>query len=192
MNCATWNVRGLNKRSHQKEALHFVDSNHLSFVGFMETKVKVQNMSKVVNRIKRNLSWVSKHADHYNGRIIIGWDAAIWTVSVLNSSPQHVTCRALFKENNSSFVISFIYAFNDGCDRVPRWNFISSYSVGESWCLAGDFNTVLSISEILGVVSTGHPRCKLLKTVWLMLVSLVFEPLGILLPGQTEGRMTWC
>ena len=150
MNCATWNVRGLNKRSHQKEALHFVDSNHLNFAAFIESKVKSQNMSKVVNRIKRNWSWISNHADHYNGRIIVGWDAAFWTISVLNSSPQHITCRALFKETNCSFIITFVYAFNDGCDRVPLWDFISSFDPGEPWCLAGDFNTVLSISEIHG------------------------------------------
>ena len=150
MNYGSWNVRGLNKRSHQREVLNFVDSNHLSFVGLLETKVKARNLSKVTGRLKKNWSWFANHGDHYNGRILLGWDATIWDVIVVSSSPQFITCNVTFKPANVNVYVSFIYAYNDGCDRVALWDYLSSFDLDVPWCVCGDFNTVLSIHEICG------------------------------------------
>ncbi|WOH03942.1 hypothetical protein DCAR_0623347 [Daucus carota subsp. sativus] len=150
MNYAAWNVRGLNKRSHQKEVLSFLNSNQLTFVGLLETKIKSCNLAKVVGKLKKNWQWYANHVDHYNGRILVGWDASIWDISILNTSPQHVTYNVGFRASNVHFLVTFVYAFNDGSDRVPLWDTLSAFDPNVPWCICGDFNTVLSIEEILG------------------------------------------
>lgn len=39
-----WNVRGLNDPLRQKEVLNLVRSQHLSLIGLVETKVRLENM----------------------------------------------------------------------------------------------------------------------------------------------------
>ena len=51
---ACWNVRGLNKRSHQKEVIKLLNKNGVSLVGLVETKVKAGNFNKVISRLNKN------------------------------------------------------------------------------------------------------------------------------------------
>ena len=150
MSYAAWNVRGLNKRSHQKEVLSFLNSNHLSFVGLLETKVKSMNVCKVVSKLKKNWQWYVNHFDHYNGRIMLGWDESIWAINIIETSSQYVTCEAIYRAANFKILVTFVYAFNDGSERTPLWDYLSSFNHNLPWCICGDFNTVLSVNEILG------------------------------------------
>ena len=147
MNLGSWNVRGLNKRSHQKEVIHFILQNKISLVGLLETKVKSMNFDKITRKINKNWRWDSNLSHHGNGRIIIGWDNNIWDLQVCSASAQHISCKVKFLENNVSFMVTFVYAFNEGGDRIPLWNYISSVNTVDPWCILGDFNSVLYCSE---------------------------------------------
>ncbi|XP_074336614.1 uncharacterized protein LOC141673772 [Apium graveolens] len=64
---------------------------------------------------------------------------------------QVITCNALFLEKNLELLVSFVYAHNDVVDRAPLWNYCLNLSSTTSpWCLLGDFNCVINLSEISG------------------------------------------
>lgn len=97
MNCATWNVRGLNKGSHISDVCNFISCNNLSFVSLLENKVKLDIFSRVTTKINRNWQWVFNYDYHDNGRIWDGWGASIWDISFCNAFAQHLSCLAYFK-----------------------------------------------------------------------------------------------
>lgn len=150
MNFAVWNVRGLNKKPHQDEVVNFINANHLSLCALVETKVKLSNSMLVAKKIKKGWNWLFNYGDHYNGRVWVGWDPNFWNISMLHSSPQDITCLCEFKEKQISFVATFVYAFNDGNDRVALWDFLTSFVTSLPWTVLGDFNCVLSMDEISG------------------------------------------
>ena len=144
---ASWNVRGLNKRSHKKEVINFIQQNKVSLIGLVETKVKSMNFQKITRRINKHWQWRNNISHHYNGRIIIGWDMNIWDVTICDVSAQHITCKVKFLDNDTKFLVTFVYAYNEGCDRIPLWNYISTLNYTEPWCLLGDFNSILSRND---------------------------------------------
>ena len=95
---ASWNVRGLNKRSHQKKVINLIKVNKFNFIGLLETKVKAANFVKVTKKVNKNWSWINNLEHHENGRIISGWDSSCWNLTVWNSLDQHITFLASFVE----------------------------------------------------------------------------------------------
>ena len=67
MNLASWNVRGLNKASHQREVKNFISSNSLSFLCCLETKVKREKSTKISQKINNRWSWAFNYDCHPNG-----------------------------------------------------------------------------------------------------------------------------
>lgn len=88
MNFASWNVRGLNKRPHQKELINFITDNKISLIGCLETKVKSSKFSSVARSINKYWSWLDNLDYHYNGRICIGGDKSAWSVNLHSKSAQ--------------------------------------------------------------------------------------------------------
>lgn len=151
MRFVSWNVRGLNKIPHQKVVINFISSNQMFLIGLLEAKVKSVNACVVAKKINKSWNWIYNYKHHPNGRVWVGWDPSVWHLSVHSKSAQHITCTTKFLEKNIVFLISFIYAFNDGIDRVPLWTDLSSLnSTSLPWCLAGDFNCILSLDEVSG------------------------------------------
>lgn len=152
MNLAAWNVRGLNKSSHQKELIHFVSTNNLSIMCCVETKVKENHALEVSKRINKNWSWIFNYEHHYNGRIWLGFDSSIWSISVISKSNQQMTCNLEFLEKKLMFCATFVYAFNQVHERETLWRdlFQLSTNISLPWVAMGDFNCVLSLEEIHG------------------------------------------
>lgn len=68
-----------------------------------------------------------------------------------SKSVQHITRVATFIEKQITFLVTFVYAFNDAIDRVPLWNelrFLSTTNL--PWCALGDFNCIHSLNEVKG------------------------------------------
>lgn len=84
-------------------------------------------------------------------RVWVGWNPVIWEVFLHFMSGQIVTCNATFLEKNISFLVSFVYAFNDAIDRVPLWDYLLSLSnTSMPWCLLCDFNCVVNLAKNSG------------------------------------------
>ena len=54
MNVASWNVRGLNKASHQREVINFIAENSVSFMCCLETKVKIDKSASISQKLTRS------------------------------------------------------------------------------------------------------------------------------------------
>lgn len=72
MNFGMWNVRGLNKSSHQKEVTNFISVNNISLIGLVETKVRVQNSLAISRCINKNWNWLFNYKHHDYGRVCVG------------------------------------------------------------------------------------------------------------------------
>jgi hypothetical protein len=86
---ASWNIRGLNRPLKQKEVRKLVVDNHLSVCAILESHVDVSNLYKVCGTVFKGWDWTSNGACCLKGtRIILGWDASVLDVMVLNQSEQ--------------------------------------------------------------------------------------------------------
>lgn len=92
------------------------------------------------------------YEEHDYGRILVGWDPSIWSISVHSKSPQQITCFATFLEKQITFCATFIYALNKDHQREPLWHDIVSLShlISIPWCVTGDFNYLLALNEAKG------------------------------------------
>lgn len=107
MNLAIWNVRGLNKRPHQNQLMHFISSNNISFMSCIETKLKVQNSLIISKRINRTWTWIFNYEHHYNDRIWAGNDPTIWNIYVHSKTSQTITYFVTFIEKQIHFAVTF-------------------------------------------------------------------------------------
>jgi len=160
---ACWNVRGLNKYSHQQGVASLINDNQLSFLALLETKVKIHNAMSISTKIKNNWNWLHNYDNHYNGRVWIGWDPNCWNVHRVDSSSQFITCDVSHIASSITFVATFVYAFNDGYDRMPLWSYLVRQNFSKPWCIIGDFNCVLSSHDILGGRERWTPEMQCFK-----------------------------
>ncbi|XP_074328439.1 uncharacterized protein LOC141700297 [Apium graveolens] len=136
---------------HQNELVNFISENHLDFMGVLETKVKLRNANRISKKINKNWKWLFNYDHHYNGRVWVGWNSDVWDISLHSSSAQHMTCSAHFIEKNLHFLITFVYAYNEGADRNSLWKSLYSFSSCLlPWCVLGDFNCISALNEVSG------------------------------------------
>lgn len=146
--CA-FNIRGLNnKQSFLKD---FISFNKFGLLAVLETHVKVDLSSSISKFVAPHFSWIFNYDKHYNGRIWVGWDSLRWSLVLVDSSAQHITCKARCLVTNTEFVVSFVYAFNTVIGRRVLWNDLvevkNSFPDNTAWCILGDFNACLNPSE---------------------------------------------
>lgn len=153
----SYNIRGLhNKVSYTKD---FLSNNNFSLVALLETHVKKEDADFYTKSIAPRFKWFFNYDSHYNGRIWIGWDDLEWSVQLLFSSAQDITCRVQRANGSFCCIISVVYAYNSAVDRRPLWNDLISMHNDATfdnmpWCIIGDFNTFMHPFES----SNGMPR----------------------------------
>lgn len=181
LDLCSFNVRGLNNKvAYVKD---FLLSNRLSLIALLETRVKNSNAASISSFIAPNFSWEYNYSHHANGRIWLGWNPLIWTITVLSSSAQQLSC--LIKHNASGvlFLASFVYAFNTYQERRSLWNELFDFSINHvsssstvnlPWTLAGDFNVCLDTDETHGGSlnwTTGMSDSSSVLSTWALLIS---------------------
>ena len=97
INLCTWNVRGLNDPQKIREVSKFIRDNNLHFVGLVETKIRVQNVAKLQNKLNKGWTWLNNSSCSPRGRIWIGW----------NPNEVNVTCLCM----NKLFTVSWKFLF---------------------------------------------------------------------------------
>ncbi|XP_074315553.1 uncharacterized protein LOC141651754 [Silene latifolia] len=92
---------------------------------------------------------------HKGGRVWLLWRPTVFDVNIIQYDPQFIHARILIKATQQVFLLTIVYAFNEGSERLDLWDNLKSVA-GQCdipWALAGDFNTVLSPEERLGAAS---------------------------------------
>ncbi|WMV41864.1 hypothetical protein MTR67_035249 [Solanum verrucosum] len=110
-----WNVRGLNALNKQKEVLLLCNKEKVGLIGLVETKVKSQNMEKVVKKMFAGWQFLTNLESHYNGRILLVW--SVWRpdyykVEFVERSAQILTCKVCHTPLQLTFGVSIVYAYN--------------------------------------------------------------------------------
>ncbi|KAG7551859.1 Endonuclease/exonuclease/phosphatase superfamily [Arabidopsis thaliana x Arabidopsis arenosa] len=121
------------------------------FVSEEEHEYLESKVSKFVNALLPGWCFEDNYDFSDLGKIWILWHPSI-KVMILSKSLQMITCKVLFPDNPSSFIISFVYASNDPATRSTLWNEITTLSddsrvAGRPWAVIGDFNQTLNPSD---------------------------------------------
>ncbi|KAJ8419765.1 hypothetical protein Cgig2_009194 [Carnegiea gigantea] len=106
--------RGLNGPNKQEDIKIFLHQQQARLVGFLETKVKTQNMAQVMG----------KHWDHNatltdRGRIIVSWHLKRYKFIVIKKNDQMIHGEAIQLATNKRFYITFVYGKNLEEQRQP-------------------------------------------------------------------------
>lgn len=145
-------MRGLNNKvSFYKD---FIASRKLGLIALLETHVKKENAIYIANFVAPRFKWVFNYDYHCNGRIWLGWDPQIWSISDFVYHSQHISCKVCTLDSKACFYASFVYAHNDYIERRSLWSDLSSFKSSfddtnpSPWILSGDFNVCLNLDEI--------------------------------------------
>ncbi|XP_074298901.1 uncharacterized protein LOC141629876 [Silene latifolia] len=124
-----------------------------SFVfGTLETKINGSNVGNISHNMLDGWCVTTNSSMHKGGRVWLLWLPHIFDVSILQYDSQFIHARVQIKATQNVFLLTMVYAFNEGVDRVELWHKLSLIAAGcdEPWAIAGDFNTVISPDERLG------------------------------------------
>ncbi|GJS56484.1 RNA-directed DNA polymerase, eukaryota, reverse transcriptase zinc-binding domain protein [Tanacetum coccineum] len=106
----------------------------------------------------RHWDWTSNGAWCSKGtRIILGWNHNEVDVAIINQNDQAVHSRLWLKKEKKEIFCTFVYAHNKYNQRRDLWNALCLHKVfvnNRPWCLLGDFNATLHLSE-----STASSSC---------------------------------
>ncbi|XP_022030858.1 uncharacterized protein LOC110931789 [Helianthus annuus] len=119
----------------------------------METHVDSSKVYEVCKKVFHDWSWASNASCCMKGtRIIIGWDANVVDVMILDQSDQVIHTQIMFKVDKKSFFCSFIYADNNYKNRRILWQNLyghHSFIWDKPWGLMGDFNAATFLEDSL-------------------------------------------
>lgn len=85
--------KGLNAPAKQNEIKMCLNNSSADVIGLLETRVKEENMEKIVASNFSN--WIIDHnyGSHRGGRIWVMWNPNSVDLEVVNSTPQFILCR---------------------------------------------------------------------------------------------------
>lgn len=146
---ASWNVRGLNKALRQDGVYDLVRGHSIDVIGVIETKLNAGAESRLLKGKFRNWQSLDNFDVHEGRRILILWNPLKVLVELVSYTSQVIHTKITCKTSHSSFLVSFVYAFNGPRERKPLWRNLLDYglSLDEPWLLMGDFNCVLTEEE---------------------------------------------
>ncbi|KAL2224155.1 UNVERIFIED_CONTAM: hypothetical protein Sindi_2948300, partial [Sesamum indicum] len=148
-----WNVRGLNKRDHQLAVKDIVAEFRLQFLGLLETRVRINNLSHIQAFLLPQWKWFVDYGSPGN-RIWIAWDENFIDVDVVECGTQFIHCHVNIRALHESIAITVIYGANELVERRALWDSMETIAMQSAdipWLVGGDFNTVRDLSEICGV-----------------------------------------
>ncbi|XP_057953951.1 uncharacterized protein LOC131148242 [Malania oleifera] len=149
MKTGVWNIRGLNMPLKQNGVKDLIRKNNLDLMGILETKLSMESLEKMMNKVFLSWNQVNNFDLHEVGRISILWIPLKVKLQVHHKSEQAIHCLVKCQVTSNECLLSFIYGFNTIVARRPLWMDIIHTGSGISgpWMLARDFNCVLNNEE---------------------------------------------
>lgn len=90
-----WNVRGINDTDKHGPFCDWLRTHKPLFSTILETHIKDQNLSQLMNTLCRGWNYLSNHSIDDEGRIIVIWRDPV-KVHLLQQSCQQITCEVKF------------------------------------------------------------------------------------------------
>ncbi|XP_062099752.1 uncharacterized protein LOC133805587 [Humulus lupulus] len=93
-----------------------------------------------------NNPWIDK------GRIIIAWNPRAFSLDIKLCTTQLIHCQVQVPNRTGTFLVTFVYGYNDAASREILWNDLQGLAVDISvpWLVIGDFNEILSLHDRIG------------------------------------------
>ncbi|XP_074309508.1 uncharacterized protein LOC141643988 [Silene latifolia] len=107
-NIGCWSVRGINKPNKQADVKWFLHQNKVGLFVLVETKIKTQDFTSVLNNLGSSWSGMNNNLHHPKERVLIIWDPQVFNISFLVSSAQQITVKVT--ENSTD---SYSYFMNE-------------------------------------------------------------------------------
>lgn len=86
---ATWNIRGLNQASKQKEVKDFIKEEEIELFVALETHVRKKKVDIIAGKVFPNWEWHSNSLQSDRGcRLLLGWNQDKIKVMVITQSAQ--------------------------------------------------------------------------------------------------------
>ncbi|KAG5604639.1 hypothetical protein H5410_026131, partial [Solanum commersonii] len=143
--CLCWNIRGLNGPNKQKEVKCLCNNEKIRLAGLLEIKIKVWKIDLIAQKIFDDGLFITSLVSHYNGRIWITWRLDYYTVTLIESTSQLITCEMRSVPMQQTFIMIMVYAYNTKEGRKELWDSLMDYNM-----ILGDFNLVLTTEDIIG------------------------------------------
>ncbi|KAL2237583.1 UNVERIFIED_CONTAM: hypothetical protein Sindi_0950000 [Sesamum indicum] len=125
----------------------------LQFLGLLETRVRINNVSHIQAFLLPQWNWFVDYGSSGN-RIWIAWDKNFIDVDVVECGTQFIHCHVNIRALYESIAITVIYGANELVERRALWDSMETIAMQSAdipWLVGGDFNTVRDLSEICGV-----------------------------------------
>ncbi|XP_074288780.1 uncharacterized protein LOC141613937 [Silene latifolia] len=120
----------------------------------IEAKINGVNVGNIAHNMLEGWSVTTNCSLHKGGRVWLLWRPNIFEVQIIQYDPLFIHSKVTIKATQKIFFLTFIYAFNEGSDRLDFWDKLRTFaSHGAPWAIAGDFNTVISPDERLGAAT---------------------------------------
>ncbi|XP_011078701.1 uncharacterized protein LOC105162405 [Sesamum indicum] len=135
------------------DALHLLDDTDEQFLGLLETRVRINNVSHIQAFLLPQWQWFVDYGSSGN-RIWIAWDENFIDVDVVECGTQFIHCHVNIRAIHESIAITIIYGANELVERRALWGSMETIAMqctNIPWLVGGDFNTVRDLSEICGV-----------------------------------------
>ncbi|XP_074369831.1 uncharacterized protein LOC141711338 [Apium graveolens] len=183
MSFIAWNCHGL----AQPRAVRFLQEINKqirpSVIFFSETLVKRNKIEKVCKSLGFGEFYSVDAQGHGGGELALFWKSA--GSVVIKSSTQNYIDFEVFNEQVGRWSYTGFYGYPERCRRAESWNLIKELSHRSDlpWCIAGDFNDMVSSDEKRG--GRPHPR-PLLEGFNQVLLDCGLADLGFV-----GGKYTW-
>ncbi|KAL9232328.1 hypothetical protein vseg_007452 [Gypsophila vaccaria] len=153
VNIGFWNVRGLNSLAKQKEINWFLQNNKVELFGLLETRVRSNNLNKVLANLDMKWSICTNYSHHPGGRIWLLWNPMIFQVLSLETKNQAIHAKCQLNSDGRVFWITMVYGFNKMAEKEELWQSLcrrDTYGM-EPWLWCGDFNSITSPTDRIGI-----------------------------------------
>lgn len=147
MNAMIWNCRGAGGRNFASMIRDFLVTYQLDIVAILEPRISGLNADNVIQRIGL-VEGARIEARGFSGGIWCLWKSNFMAAEVLSTSRYCIHLK--LNSNSPSFwFFTVVYASSNVSDREELWNDLREFSLNYQgpWCIAGDFNSMVSFLE---------------------------------------------
>lgn len=155
MNCLIWNCTGAGGRLFSSFVKDLINIYHLDFVAILEPRISGSTANRVIQRIGL-IKGARVDVSGFSGGIRCLWKRNFMLATLVASSRYCIHLK-MNPNSNDFWFFSVVYASPNIGDRQEVWQELRNLIANPGpWCLAGDFNSVISMNERVGGAAFNH------------------------------------
>ena len=169
MNILFWNVRGIGRPSFKPNFRLLVQQHNPALVILVETCVGRDKSREIIRELGVD-AWHFVEPHGFIGGILLLWKSSFLDFQVIGDGMQGVYGVIEVHSNQTSFILSSIYASTKLWKRKELWSDLINFAshVDKPWLVVGDFNEVISQNDKMGVVQYAGLEWIYMVALWML------------------------